>query len=275
MHTRSRTLSVLSLTALLAVGAAGSAQAAPRQASPLKRIAPTLNTLRDTGNALGVTLKTAGESAGRTAKSLGDGTATRESVTAGTNRTVASLFGTVAVAVGGVSKTVGAVSGKDCGQDLSQPFAQWDDVADYTLVPGGDFEGDVPQWLVAGGAGIVDDQEPWRVTAPTDKQALGLPAGGSALSLPMCAGLTHPTLRLFVRGTGTLRIDGVYPDTEGVLRTATLGTVTPTADWQPTFQMLTLSGLPLLSGESLSLRLTAAGGPVTVDDIYVDPVRRR
>lgn len=274
MHTRSRTIALLSATALAVTGTTASAQAARSTAKPGQRVAPVLHTLRDTGNALGVTLGTAGRSIGTNARDLGNGTATPESVRRNTERTISSLLGTVAVAVGGVSKTVGAISGSDCGDTVSQPFAPWNDVADYTLAPGGSFEGDATLWQSLGGE-LVADQEPWRVNGAADAQALQLSAGGTALSPPLCAGLTHPTLRLFARGSGSLRVDVLYPDTEGLLRSATVGSFTAGPEWEPTHQMLTLSGLPLLTGASFSIRLTASGGPVTVDDVYVDPARRR
>lgn len=186
--------------------------------------------------------------------------------------------------VGGTAKTVGdtvaaITPGGDCDQQLSQPFTPWGDPMQYTLVPGGDFEGSLDGWTLKGGATVVEDNEPWKVTAATDHRALHLPTGASVVTPPLCAGLTHPTARLFTKG-GRLpllagaRVDVLYPDEDGVLAGATLGVVLPSRDWQPTQQILTASGLPLLTGGTLALRITAQGAPITIDDVYVDPFRR-
>ncbi len=180
-----------------------------------------------------------------------------------------------------VEDTVAAVTpGGDCNQVLSKPFARWGDHANYTLVPGGDFEGTLDGWSVSGGATIVEDNEPWKVTAATDHRALYMPKGSSVVTPPLCGGLTHPTARLFTKG-GKLpllagaRVDILDPTQDGILAGATLGVVMPNRDWKPTHQILTLSGLPLLTGGTLALRITAQGAPITIDDVYVDPFRRR
>lgn len=186
--------------------------------------------------------------------------------------------------VGGTVNAVGdAVAtitpGGDCEQQFSQPFTRWGDHMQYTLVPGGDFEGSLDGWSLKGGAAVVEDNEPWKVTAATDRRALHLPAGASVVTPPLCAGLTHPTARLFTKG-GKLpllagaRVDILYPNQDGILAGATLGVVVPSRNWQPTHQILTASGLPLLTGGTLALRITAQGAPITIDDVYVDPFRR-
>lgn len=186
--------------------------------------------------------------------------------------------------VAGVVATVGDTAaevtpGGDCDQHLTQPFTRWGDGASYTLVPGGDFEGSLDGWSLAGGASVVEDNEPWKVTSAADHRALHLPKGASVVTPPLCAGLTHPTARLFTKG-GKLpllagaRVEILYPNQDGILAGATLGVVLPNRDWRPTQQILTLSGLPLLTGGTLAMRITAQGAPITIDDVYVDPMRR-
>ncbi len=188
--------------------------------------------------------------------------------------------GDLAGVVTTVGDTVAQVTpGGDCDQHLTQPFTRWGDAASYTLVPGGDFEGSLDGWSLAGGASVVEDNEPWKVTSGSDHRALYLPRGASVVTPPLCAGLTHPTARLFTKGgkvplLAGARVEILYPNQDGILAGATLGVVLPNRNWQPTQQILTLSGLPLLTGGTLALRITAQGAPITIDDVYVDPMRR-
>lgn len=251
--TRMSRILIASAAALAAVGGA----AAPASASK--------SLLGSLPGATGSTLKSATGAVGQAVPAATDSLAK----------------GDVGGTLNGVEDAVGAITpGGDCNQAMSNPFARWGDHANYTLVPGGDFEGTLDGWAVSGGATIVEDNEPWKVTAASDHRALYLPKGASVVTPPLCAGLTHPTARLFTKG-GKLpllagaRVEILYPNEDGILAGATLGVVLPTRDWKPTHQILTLSGLPLLTGGTLALRITAQGAPITIDDVYVDPVRRR
>lgn len=170
------------------------------------------------------------------------------------------------------SSAHGAVS---CdGRALSQPFLPWLDPAAYVLVPGGDFEGAAHGWTLAGGAATAPGNEPFRVSGADDARSLSLPRGASATSPSFCAGLGYPTIRLFSKGgglLGTISVAVVYRDAAGVLRSQSLGAVLRSGAWQPSLPLLTLAGLPLLTSDTLQLRLTAVGGSFSVDDVYVDP----
>lgn len=163
------------------------------------------------------------------------------------------------------------------GSPLSRPFLPWLDAMQYAEAPGGDFEPGAPGWALAGGARVVEGNEPYKVGGSSDRFSLSLPAGGSATSPGFCAGITHPTVRLFAKGGGLLgsvRVDVLYTDGAGLLRSQSLGQVLPSATWQPTLPLATLSGLPLLTGSKLALRFTASGAGFAIDDVYVDPFRR-
>lgn len=225
--------------------------------------------------ATGGLLSSLGGATGATVRSATDAVsgAVPEATDAAGRRDVAGVLATVGDTVADVTP------GGDCDQALSQPFTRWGDAAHYTLVPGGDFESSLDGWSLSGGASVVEDNEPWKVTAASDHRALHLPKGASVVTPPLCAGLTHPTARLFTKGgkvplLAGARVDILYPNKDGVLAGATLGVVLPNRDWQPTHQILTLSGLPLLTGGTLALRITAQGAPITIDDVYVDPLRR-
>jgi hypothetical protein len=86
-------------------------------------------------------------------------------------------------------------------------------------------------------------------------------------------------VRLFYKGGGlplltNLKVEVVYTDNRSLLRSFGLGALLPAPSWSPSLPMLTLSGLPLLTGSELALRITAAGTSYTVDDVYVDPYSR-
>lgn len=245
------------LLALTAALTATGVAAAPANAA-------TNGPLRSLGGATATTLQQAGSAVTKAVPATGDALAQGD---------VAGVAAVVGDAVAGITP------GGDCSQQLSKPFTRWGDSADYTLVPGGDFEGALDDWALSGGAAVVEDNEPWKVTAASDHRALRLPKGASVVTPPLCAGLTHPTARLFTKGgklplVAGVRVEILYPNEDGILAGATLGVVTPTRDWQPTQQILTLSGLPLLTGGTLALRITATGAPATIDDVYVDPSRR-
>ena len=185
----------------------------------------------------------------------------------------------LAVAVSALALAPGAQAAVSCdGRELSKPFAPWLDYADYVIAPGGDFESGAAGWKLSGGAAVVSGNEPWRVGGAGHERSLSLPRGASATSPSFCAGLDYPTIRIFSKGGGLLgliAVDVVYTDGVGLLRSQSLGLVLPSGSWRPSLPMLTLSGLPLLTGSELSLRFRAVGGSFTIDDVYVDPRSRR
>jgi hypothetical protein len=87
-------------------------------------------------------------------------------------------------------------------------------------------------------------------------------------------------VRYFSRGNGLLGLLNValveilYRDSAGLLRSAPLPNPGLGRSWAPTLPLPTLAGLPLLTGSTLSLRITAVLGETSVDDVYVDPFSR-
>jgi hypothetical protein len=167
---------------------------------------------------------------------------------------------------------------------LSRPFARWGDLAHYKLAPGGDIEGDLAGWTLAGGARRVAGGEPWNVTGVQGRQALSLPAGASVTTPATCVNAAYPTIRFFARSSGgllgllpLLKVDLVYRDGALGLVSVPAGTVVPNGSWQPTLPMLTLSavGAAVAGGEApLAIRFTSVSGTWQVDDVFVDPWRR-
>jgi len=166
-----------------------------------------------------------------------------------------------------------------CGnQPESQPFAPWGDYNDYTPVPGGSFGAGATPWTLSGGAAIVSGGE----TAGSN--SLSLPAGSSATSPASCTNIYQPTLRLFVRNTGSasseLTVQALYPGLLGSVQTATIGELTGSSTWEPSPAMtLTLSNLLAtlsLDQTAIAFRFTPTGstGHWQIDDVYLDPYGR-
>ena len=160
-----------------------------------------------------------------------------------------------------------------------QPFAPWQDHADYFLAPGGDFEAGGSAWRLEDGASIVEGNEPFG-GAPGDHRSLSLPAGASAATAPMCIGEEHRTMRYFAVGarTGSLAVEAVYTKANGTQKRVPLGVAQGTGEWGPSdvvpMRVNELAG----DGDALSvsLRFSARGNsPWQVDDVYVDPYKMK
>lgn len=155
---------------------------------------------------------------------------------------------------------------------LSQPFTPWYDASDYKLAPGADFEGSLSGWSLAGGAARTSGSESFNVGGAPGSYSLSLPAGAVARSPATCVNAAYPDFRLFTR-TDTpgalVVVSVVYGDVS-----IPVGLVTALSDWQPTAPMATGSAITgALNGgtANVSLRFTAVGGRVQIDDAYVDP----
>jgi hypothetical protein len=180
-----------------------------------------------------------------------------------------------------------AAAAATCGdRDLSQPFLAWLDSKQYFLLPGGDLESSAG-WTLGGGARIADGNEPFYVHSASDRRSLLLPSGGWARTSPTCVDSDEPTMRFFVRNTGSALSALLV---EARIRTKILGvtleTLLPlgvvpgtTREWQPSLPVpFKLSANQLLGGTtSVDFRFTAVGlgGSWQVDDIYVDPFKQR
>jgi hypothetical protein len=171
-----------------------------------------------------------------------------------------------------------------CGtQAESKPFAQWGDMANYTLVPGGAFEDGSPPWVLSRGAAVSTGNESYYVHNSGDQRSLSLPSGSSATSGAVCTSIYHPTARLFVKNSGSassrLRVEALYPGLLGGVQVARLGELSGTSSWKPT-PTLPLTVTNVLATLSLHRTVIAyrftpkdAIGTWSIDDVYVDPRR--
>jgi hypothetical protein len=177
------------------------------------------------------------------------------------------------------------LTGATCpGQVVERPFVPFADPLPYTLVPGGGFEAGEPAWTLAGGAAVVDGNEPFDLHGEDDARSLELPPGASATSPAMCIGLLHPTLRHVARNRGgllsRLDVEVLFADSAGRLRAVPLLPVigVPGA-WAPTLPtpLVVNAATPLVDDlRQVALRFSVPerAGTWQVDDVYVDPYRK-
>jgi hypothetical protein len=164
------------------------------------------------------------------------------------------------------------MAGRCEGRVIEQPFAAFDDPADYFLAPDGDFSSGAAGWDL-GDAEVVGDNEPWNVTGGDVVAALHLAPGASAASPTICVAADDPTMRFFARGSGgDLQVDVLYTDELGEPQSLTIGTLSGDGAWEPT------PALPITANTyemAVGFRFTALGdGDWTIDDVYVDPYRK-
>ncbi len=151
-------------------------------------------------------------------------------------------------------------------------------------MPGGDVEGSLTGWSLAGGAKKVAGSEPFAATGRRGSYSLSVPAGASVTTAATCVNAAYPSFRFFVKSSGGLlgllpamTVSLVYR--EGLLGLVELpiGTVLPTSSWSPSPSMLTASavGAAVAGGEvPLALRFRSLAGTWQIDDVFVDPMRR-
>lgn len=164
--------------------------------------------------------------------------------------------------------------GNPCGEQMSQPFAQFGDNSSYTLIPGGSFESGAPAWSLKGGAAVVAGNEPF---ANSGSRSLYMPSGSSATSPFMCVGTLSPTLRVYGFSSTTntaLSVQILAKNIFGLLTVLNIGIVYPgQTSWAPTSSALFLQSLGALltNTTSIAFRFAPVNGSWTVDDTYVDP----
>jgi hypothetical protein len=180
---------------------------------------------------------------------------------------IAALAGTAAPASAGL--------GVACPSATSTPFTQWSDYANYAFSPNGGFESGANGWSVSGGR-VVSGNESFYVHNSADKYSLSLPAGASATSAGMCISLLSGKMRFVAKGDpgAKVRVQIIYRGLlSSVLGILDGGTYSVNSSWSPSAQVGMLGGvLPLLTS-SVSFRFTAVSGSVSIDDVYLDPMK--
>jgi len=209
----------------------------------------------------------------------------------------AVLLGVATLLVGASTAQAGPLVSQAVPCDsyvFEQPFAQWETVPfDYVLAPDGGFERRASGWQLTGGARVVRGNEKYYVHRRADTRSLHLPAGSTATSPAMCAGVEYPTLRLFARNRGSnvsiLNVNMLYEDLTGAVQSVPmlplldsggLSTLTASSRWEPTLPIVLPSAFllpPTLSGDTaaIAFRFSPQGNADWwIDDTYVDPYRK-
>ncbi len=199
--------------------------------------------------------------------------------------TALSVLAVGAFAAPAASANLLSILPGSCGnQAESQPFAQFGDHNQYTPVRGGNFEPGGASWLLTGGAQIVSGNESYHVGGAGDSHSLSLPARSSATSPFNCTNIYHPTLRMFVRNTGSpasrLNVYAIYPSLLFGFAQTKIGTISATSSWEPTGQdslgLTNLLATLSLSQTEIAFEFVPADstGNWSVDDVYLDPFCR-
>jgi hypothetical protein len=168
-----------------------------------------------------------------------------------------------------------------CQAPVSKPFAKFGDLNDYTAVPGGSFEPWDSRWQLARGAEVVSGNESHYVRSTSDRYSLRLPAGSVATSPATCVGLEHPTLRYFSKGSGLLpamTVEVLVRTELGLVVAVPMGAGLLNKTWRPSLPHIMLANLlPLQPGQytPVAFRFRVILGTWQIDDVYVDPMRRR
>jgi hypothetical protein len=166
-----------------------------------------------------------------------------------------------------------------CDPNETQPFLPWLDPNYYVLIPGGALESGSTDWGLAGGADIVQGNEPFHVHSSYDNQSLYLPSGSSARTGKVCMKLTTPTLRFFAVNTGsptsTLTVQVFFHDALGtLLGSATIADLSATGSWEPMVPVAVLANVATPTGtDYVRFRFAPAGlgSEWRIDDVYLDP----
>jgi hypothetical protein len=162
---------------------------------------------------------------------------------------------------------------------VTQAFAQFNDSSNYMLMPGGTFEDGAPGWSLSR-ASIGSGSESFHAHGAGDSHSLTISAGGVATSPTVCAGLEHPTMRFFSKSSGLLPLASVSvlaKTSLGLVVEVPIGLISPGSQWHATSKYLVIANLlPLLPNNytPLAFRFRAVTGTWTIDDVYVDPMRR-
>jgi hypothetical protein len=161
------------------------------------------------------------------------------------------------------------------GITTAKAFTPWADYANYTFAPNGGFESGSSGWTLGGGR-VVTGNEPFYVHAKGDRYSLSLKSGESATSPAMCISLLAGKMRFLARGDAGAKVKvqivyrGLISNVLGILDG---GSYTVGNAWSPSPEVGMLGGvLPLLTA-SVSFRFTAVAGGVTLDDVYLDPMK--
>lgn len=179
----------------------------------------------------------------------------------------------------------------------TKAFARYGDQADYSLAPGGNFEGSTP-WALTGGAKVVTGND--TTGATSGSKSLFMPLGSTATSPEFCVDDTNPYFRFAMSSLhkgGYLAVV-LWRNSSGQLTqaefTSSKYVTTLSSGWQPSAVSPLAVKLTLGTDRAATVQLkfistgnqnyadtnilgTLASnvfGSVSIDSVMVDPYRR-
>jgi hypothetical protein len=184
------------------------------------------------------------------------------------------------LATGAIAAFPGA-AGAAC-QDFptSQPFAQWGDDAQYSLMSGGSFEGSL-SWTGTGSPSLAQENDPFNLSG-TGTTSARLRGRQAITSPPVCITAAQPYMRFVARALdkkSRLVLEVLWND-KSVYKEKVLEEHPADlwGSWGPSKIVQLGKALPTGSGEIHEVRLRFSLkdrlGEWLVDDVFIDPYKR-
>ncbi|MEH3052588.1 MAG: hypothetical protein PGN13_01075 [Patulibacter minatonensis] len=206
---------------------------------------------------------------------------------------------TTLVVAGGVAAAAPAAASAAACTPLptTKAFGKYGDKADYSLAPGGNFEG-TNTWTLTGGAKVQSGNDGAGITSGS--KSLFMPITSTATSPEFCVDETNPYFRFMMSSThkGGYIAAVLWRDAAGKLTqaqfTSSAYATLLSSGWQPSAVSPLAVKIPLGSGAAatVQLKLISTGnqsyadtnllgslasnlfGSVSIDSVMVDPYRR-
>lgn len=166
-----------------------------------------------------------------------------------------------------------AASAAECPVQASTPaFAQFGDLNQYVLAPGGNFE--TLSWAKVGYVSLSEDSDPFRL-APGEHSVKLDRVGEAVSSASFCVDRTMPHMRFVAKGDGGQLDVTVAVNYNGSTDTSSGSIATSDhRSWAPSrFVDLKTGSIP--AGESGTATVTfRSNGYWRIDNVFLDPYRR-
>lgn len=199
-----------------------------------------------------------------------------------------SLLGTLlgAAALGSLAAPAGALAACPA-VPTTRAFVGFGDLAHYSLIPDGGLESGGDGWTLDDAA-VQPGNESFYLRSLADRHAVQVDPGGQAISPAFCVGVEHPTFRFVMRQAGgedepDLGVYIRFVREDGTMKDQKIQTVSGSANhgWRPSpvFDLYGKLGFSQSSATTTARVLLAvedeAGGSWQVDDVFVDPYKKR
>jgi hypothetical protein len=171
------------------------------------------------------------------------------------------------------------VTGAPCApRAFTTIFSAFGDKALYTLAPDGGFEAGAAGWTRSAGAVVAADSSTIKLGPALGRKSLELAPGASVTSPAICVERGFSGFRFVARSVGAAKGTVSVEVLHAAGKVKAGGAIKPAAGWGVTASVNLVEGqFKVMAGASTTLKLkfTASGGPVRMDDVYIDPRLRR